>query len=396
MGRRPWTIVLACLLSAGPANFVEETGGDGKVVPRTDLNPQGHRDGPDTAFYPNGWVKRQAHYSHGRLHGPWVENGADGHTLLTATFRGGKLHGALTHWEDRRPVLVQAFQDGRPVYDRSLEEIQKALADIDTPSRQQRDPLAAEREAALRRLKAYRYLAGVPYDNLVLDEEMNRSATAACHICARLGRMDHQPRNPGMPEADYRYARQGASSSNLAMGYASMAEAVEAWMDDSDRRNVAHLGHRRWCLFPALRKVGFGKSGGFHAMWAFDESQPEVPVYDLISFPARGLMPVEYFRPHYAWSVVLNPAKYRPPDPTVRPKVYALDWLQHKVGKSLPLNHCGVDTLPYGIANCLIFRPARIEVAAGKRYLVEIDGLRRKDGKPAGRVYFVVEFVRLK
>ena len=36
-------------------------------------------------------------------------------------------------------------------------------------------------------------------------------------------------------------------------------------------------------------------------------------------------MPIEYFKPTHAWSVSLNPMKYRMPDPAVKPKIYELD-----------------------------------------------------------------------
>src|SRR5438045_1192356 len=81
---------------------------------------------------------------------------------------------------------------------------------------------------------------------------------------ARLGRLDHDPRNPGLPEDQYQLARKAAGSSNLGWfgkGQSdSLALSVDMFMDDSDETNIDRVGHRRWCLNPAMKKVGFGQA----------------------------------------------------------------------------------------------------------------------------------------
>jgi hypothetical protein len=358
-------------------------------------DPPKDRDGPYTEYYPNGKIKRQARFKAGRLDGPFRENTEDGQPRLTAEYRGGKLHGTLTRYEYGRPVLTQQFADGRPVYARGLEQIKKELARIGAaPPRGAKKP--PEREVALRRLRAYRYLAGVPYDNLILNGGMSAAARAASRICDRLGRMDHAPPNPGLPEAEYRAAFRGAAGSNLAMGFDSLAAAVDGWMDDSDAKNLPHLGHRRWCLHPWLRQVGFGTAGRFHAMWVFDATQKDVPAYDFIAYPAAGLMPLEFFRPSYAWSVVLDPRKYRPPDNHARPRIYRVDRYFNKLGGPVKLTWTAVDARAYGVPNCVIFRPEPTAVAAGQRCLVEIPGLRLKAGDRQVTLRYLVEFVSVR
>jgi hypothetical protein len=286
-----------------------------------------------------------------------------------------------------------------PTRRRTLEEIKKALAAIEAPAKNKVDPAAAEREAALRRLKAYRYLAGVPYDNLVLDDELNRYTAAAARLCYQVGRIDHDPPNPGLPESEYELGRKGARNSNLCgtpRGRMSLPQSVDAYVEDSDPFNIGRLGHRRWCLSPSMRKVGFGRSGGCCAMWALDRSQPQAPTFDLIAYPAPGLMPLEFFRPHYAWSVCLNPAKYAPPPGPPDVSVYPADSKGEKSGPALPLSDVGVSREPMGgMPTCIVFRPKKDAVAAGKRYLVELKGIRRTDGHGKVSIRFPVEFVRL-
>jgi uncharacterized protein YkwD len=284
-----------------------------------------------------------------------------------------------------------------PTLRRTLEDIKKALVEINVSPKQERDALAADREAALLRLKSYRYLAGVPYENLVLDDELNKYASAAARICEKLGRLDHNPPNPGLPEEEYQIARKSAGNCNLAFRpRASLSTSVDFFMHDSDPTNIVRLGHRRWCLSLLMKKVGFGRAGNCHAIWLSDRGQQAYPALDFIAYPAPGLMPVEFFGDEYAWSTSLNPGKYAPPDDSVEVSIYPTDQSGVKSGTGLPLNNVCVNRAPRGwIDNCIIFRPDRSAVAAGKRYLVEIKGIRYANGMSSPPLRYPVEFVRL-
>jgi hypothetical protein len=278
---------------------------------------------------------------------------------------------------------------------RDLATLKKALAEINRGADKLGNDAAAERDKALRRLKAYRYLAGVPHEPLPLDDELSRQAQAAAVLCEKLGRLDHQPPNAGLPEAEYELARKGASTSNLSWGPKTLTGAIDNWIDDTDPDNIGHLGHRRWCLNPALGKVGMGRSGVFAAMSCFDSSRKPVPDFDAVCFPARGAMPVSHFQPRWAWSVSLNPQKFREPDKDrVKVTVHGMDDSGRRSDEALRLDHVGVDTTAFGVPNAIIFRPAEVKVRNGQRYWVEITGLRTKDGKPATLKY-MTEFKSL-
>jgi Cysteine-rich secretory protein family len=278
--------------------------------------------------------------------------------------------------------------------ERDADTVRKTLHEIYRVPKKEKDldPLTAERQAALRRLKAYRYLARVPYEPLELDDELNGHAQAAAEICAKLRRLDHAPPNPGLAEADYQRARKGAGSSNLAWGHRSLSGAVDGWMKDSDQGNIDRLGHRRWCLNPAMARTGFGRSGTFAAMYSFDRSRRRVPDFDFIAFPARGPMPVSHFGRSWAWSVSLNPKKYRPLGKNVSVKVFPVDARGKKTGDSLRLSHLGVNNDPFGVPRCGIFRPDGLNLNPGRRYRVEIEGLTGANGKPAS-VRYTTEFI---
>ena len=204
---------------------------------------------------------------------------------------------------------------------RTYEQVRKTILEINRSGDRPAETNAAERDAALRRLKIYRYLAGVPYDNLVLDDELCKIARAGARLCEKIGRLDHRPSNPGMPKEEFELGYQGTSNSNLAEGYPNLTKALDGWMDDSNASNIDRLGHRRWCLFPNLQRVGFGRSGKYSAMPIMDRSQPSVPEFEHVSFPVAGPMPIEYFNVNWAWTVSLNPKKFRTPDSNARPSI---------------------------------------------------------------------------
>src|SRR5262249_19556527 len=143
------------------------------------------------------------------------------------------------------------FQFAGKLHLRTVGELRKTLAAIETVPADKGDAERAEREQALRRLRAYRYLAGVRYDNVVLDDNLTAYAVAAARLCAKIGRLDHMPKTPGMPEAEFKFALKGTLSCNLAAGPPTLVHTVDMLMDDSDAGNIARLGHRRWCLNPA-------------------------------------------------------------------------------------------------------------------------------------------------
>jgi hypothetical protein len=276
---------------------------------------------------------------------------------------------------------------------RRLDDIKKALAEINAPLDKSLEPVARERQLALQRLRTYRYLAGIAYRDLELDDDMNRYAVAAALLCQKLGRLDHNPKNPGLPEDEFKTALKGTRSSNLGVGYTALPQAVDGWMNDSDATNIDRLGHRRWCLNPAMQKVGLGRAGKFFAMYCFDASRRVVADFDYISWPPAGLMPVEYIRAGHAWNISLNPKKYKAANQDATVKIEVLDKAGNQTGKVLQLSYKNVNTDAFGIGNCVIFRPAGIEVVPGKRFAVTIEGLETLGGEPAA-VSFKVEFCK--
>lgn len=356
-------------------------------------------DGLHERYWPSGKVQISEVLKGGLPEGRTSERSEDGTHEVRSPFVKGKLHGRVDVLDKGKVTGTQDWKDGVLVnldgftaHPKSLEAIKQGLATIygkDDPTGLQ---LADTPESALGVLKAYRFLCDVPWSDLELDPQMNAHAAAAANLCKRIGHLDHKPPNPGMPEAEYRFAFTGTSSSNLAAG-TNLPGSVHSYMDDSDPSNIDRVGHRRWCLNPGMRKTGFGKDGTFSAMWSFDESRTRAPDYEFVCYPPRGFTPVRYFGAGHAFSVHLNPTKFRAPDiTTIDITVTPLDERYLRAGAPLQLENERGLASGAGIPYCVIFRPRGLAVEPGKRYLVELRLNKEKATRQS--LHWLVEFCR--
>lgn len=253
----------------------------------------------------------------------------------------------------------------------------------------------AKARGELARLNAYRYLAGLNHD-VQLKDEWNLTCKYAAHLCNVLGHIEHTPAKPaGMDEATYKRGYEGTSHSNLfwTSGADGLTGSVDGYMDDSDPGNVSRVGHRRWCLNPAMRHTGFGVVQGSSAMWSMDGAGGESPGA-VVCFPAAGFHPLSYYKPGTAWCVSLDPGRYQVR--TAQVKVYNLR--SGGAATRFPADVAGlteaklsdvrVDTSGIGITQCVIFRP-EIKAIRGNRFGVVISGI---EGMPGGKLAYTVEF----
>lgn len=250
--------------------------------------------------------------------------------------------------------------------------------------------------AYIGRLKQYRYICGVPYEDIQWDNQLAVLAQKAALVCAKLNKMTHTPEKPaGMSDEDYDLAKKGAGQSNLFQGRVHPVSCVDGWMDDSDDKNIDRVGHRRWCLNPGMLKTAFGTEGGFAAMHAHDHSRQSVPDWDFVACPARGYMPAELFGKRQAWSVSPNMGKYAPPKKDgVQVSIKPANEKCEPAGAALKLDYFNVENGGFGSGAAIIFRPEGLNLAADARYLVEITGLANKNGQPA-TIRYLVHFINL-
>ena len=387
----------------------EEFHPDGKRASRGTYR-SGVLHGGYQSHHANGKLRIKATYKDGLLTGKFVEHSEDGPVLRTAEYRDDKLHGASQGFANGRPIRDELWVDGELILPKSAAQIAATLKKIEkssvksvgefppVSSRWQAAlddaDLEAARKTAVKHLQAYRYLCDVPWADIALDRVYVAHCEAACDIMNRVNQLTHTPSNPGMPADEYEFAYKGTSSSNISSSL-TMIAAISAFMDDSDASNIDRLGHRRWCINPAMLKTGVAGNHGYSAMWSHDSSRAEADDYQFVAFPPRGLTPVNFFKSHYAWSCSVNPRKFSAPDPaTVKVAVYpcrfsAKQCVLEKSPQPLPLNHSRIDLDGFAIPNCIIFRPAGVEVTPGTSYWVEIVGLKDSSGKDATLSYLV-------
>ncbi len=360
----------------------------------------GHLHGAYKSYHPNRRLKVVTRYRNGKLHGKYHERTPAGATRLLTTYHEGRLHGTYEVLAGKERITKQVWERGVPVdvdgvvpFPRTKRAIRAELARIlkgagAPPSA----ALEADRELALRQLKAYRFLAGVPYKDIRLDATCNAHAQAGSAVCAALGKITHEPPNPGWPAARFGPAAIGAKNSNLHRGQRGACTSVRGYMDDSDPTNIDRLGHRCWCLNPAMLKTGFGIVKRFTAMWATDDSRPKVPDYPFVSLPPPGHVPGPWLGARWAWSIGLNPTHFDAPlEDKVRAVVEPVgeDFLPS--GDALQIDFANVQQKSVGFPYLVIFRPAGLSLAAASRYRVSVTGLTHK-GKPKALRYFVAFF----
>lgn len=304
---------------------------------------------------------------------------------------------------------TQAYAES-PVYKHSKKEIMNYLQKMGTenpPALTYRvkpvrntvrgDMTQQSKQAALNMLNSIRYIAGINA-NVKLDANYGNLAQAGAFVNWSIGELTHYPKNKpaAMSQANWSAGVKGAGSSNLAMGYGSLTNAVLAWTYDEDPSNVPHVGHRMWTLNPEMGKVGFGAAGGFYAEYVFDGSGTGKQVN--IAWPAR-YMPVEFFGSSIPWSLTTNKSGLKVKDKVsvtlTRRSGSPSGYKQWKFSNSQSYSpydygaYFSVKTFytsGAGSAPYVVFRPANISYRAGDIFDVNIQGLGDKPIK------YTVEF----
>jgi hypothetical protein len=343
-------------------------------------------------------------YKDGLLEGEWKACDAEGRLQQSAIFRAGRRHGTRRLLQAGELLSEQEWHDGlliglfgsRLLYSAPLEQVRATLAGLmqdpelarlAREGQESGDPgraLAAERATSLARLRGYRYLAGVPWREVALDEEAGKRAAEAAELAAANQAITYEPSNPGWDEARFTRARDALQRCNLSQGW-TLPEALDAWISPVDEASFPQMIARRLCLEPRLAKLGLGRRDAFSAMWTGDSSGP-VWRDTAVFFPARGWMPVEWFAADTPWTVLLNPADWRMPDArAVKIRVVALDENYVALGAPFLIEHVHSDR------ELLIFRP-RVSVQPDFLYWAEVSGLERPDGTPA-TISWLVHFV---
>jgi hypothetical protein len=364
--------------------------------------------GKYASFHPNGEAWIQTTYKNGVISGKFVEQSASGERKITGVYKRGLREGDFLVKSGKQTLRVQGWKadelvtvDEVEVHPRPLEGIRATLEEIydpanswggeglgftDAPSGKRRPTDAgssSERDACLRRLLAYRFLAGVAWRDMLVSARFNHHADAAARLLFAVGALGADPENPGWDKKLYKHAAHGAASCNQAYA-ATLDEALTQGMAE---RGTGGVGFRTSMLDPKLMATGFGRFETVNTIWFEDESRSFEPDYEMICFPAPGYMPTEYFGKQHSWSIELNPANHTAiafkNDVSVH--VYRLDQDWVRDGAELELAYTNFWD------RTIAFRPLETDCTAGARYEVQVEGIRHD--KVGSHLTYFVEFV---
>lgn len=250
---------------------------------------------------------------------------------------------------------------------------------------------------ALNSVNFTRFVAGLP-DDIQLNDEYNVLCQSASLLNLVRGGLSHTPSQPsGFPDDLYNDGYKGSSSSNIGMGYSSIASSViSGYVDDTDSVNLSRMGHRRWVLNPPMQYTGFGITNTYTAMYAFDSSRKESFTGDYVAWPPEN-MPNEFVDQSngygYAYTVSLG-NDYDKPDAnkvTVQVKSSKLNktWNLNSSSTDMRSNYLTVNTNGYGMNKCIIFNVGQLP--ENDTVTVTVKGI-TKNGKDAPITYTVNYF----
>ncbi len=378
---RALIIVLFCgpvLLSAASTEQEQWPDGARRAVYR--LNRDGERHGAYTVFFPCGRQRQESgEYRLGQLHGVRAVFNEQGGLVAEETWFEGRLI---------FPASIRQINAMRQTLD---QQARSYVAEMDRPSHP-RAPNAQQLSQALARIRLYRFLVGVAYEDIGLRDDYLTLTQEAAEINEANGRLSHGPSRPdGWDDERFALGYKGAKESNLSMGRVGAA-AIDAFMDDSDSSNISRLGHRRWVINPSQLNTGIGISGRYCAHYAFDRERREVPDYTFVAFPGPGYMPIDLFGTHYAWHISLNPDLYHRPTEPARLDIYPVGPGLTRGPEALEINYRNIDHGGFGINNAIIARPAQIRINRGATYMVVVSGLRPKRDDLETEISYVVSF----
>ena len=163
----------------------------------------------------------------------------------------------------------------------------------------------ANKNASLMMLNYVRSLAGLR--PVSLDKKYSKFAQDAALIMAANGYLTHFPVKSALCYSKSGY--RGASKSNISLGggfddyqfsTSTGSRSVIRYMDDDGVNNI-EVGHRRWFMYPALKKVGFGDTNTSNATYVVGDFRRNAKS-KWVAWPTAGYFPRE-IEPEGRWSL---------------------------------------------------------------------------------------------
>lgn len=177
---------------------------------------------------------------------------------------------------------------------------------------------------ALNTLKMVRYLAGLPYENIVLDNHETLTAQHKAVLMA-VSEYGHYPPQPSDMSDDFYNTAMDFSAECIYTGLSNISNSILGFVADHGDNNIEEAGHRMILLNPGAQRYGIGYAYSENVPWYdmiavhVDYDWKEIDSY--MAWPNAGDFPIQYFiaesdsdyEPPYPWSITLG-SNYNMPD----------------------------------------------------------------------------------
>lgn len=206
---------------------------------------------------------------------------------------------AAAHWQLASFVrAIEAAADGEQAWNGSV-------SGCDAGSRS-----TAEKERIVGLVNLHRYAAGVP-PLLGPHAPSDALAQEAALLMEANNALDHTP--PTSWRCWSQAGADGASDSNIAIGYTSWQQVLAYMVDDGDNNEA--VGHRQWLLEPTLERVGVGATTRGGAIRVIDVPTRASTGPRVVAWPVAGASPS--FLVPTRWSVSFHSLDTKLKDATV-------------------------------------------------------------------------------
>lgn len=255
---------------------------------------------------------------------------------------------------------------------------------------------SATKTNALKLSNYYRWLAGLTPFSSASQDVWSKAGKGA--VLLHASDFDHSPSKPSdMTEAFYKAAKEGTSSSSIAMNYYAnqykIINTIRQWMDDD---GYTVTGHRNNFLTRNATNIAYGFYGRYACQTVEYTDNPNpsgTAVKDnneaAYAWPAAGDFPAEELSTGAYWTVNLNTDKLNLSNTALQVTITDLD-----TGKS-EKRTSGADGLfsTSFWGKYISFSPPALKNGtksyAGKRYKITLTNLTDALGTPAQLVYTV-------
>ena len=263
----------------------------------------------------------------------------------------------------------------------------------------------ADLNDALNTIKMLRFLAGVPYEHIVLTPEYNNIAQHGAVLLDATHQFTHYPTKPAdMDDAFFALGYEGCASSNIHSGVSdiNLALAVLRFVFDDGANNIAHVGHRAGVFAYGQQAFGLGYAVRVINMYLGDMWSVNDRFEDYIAWPNSGDVPLQYVRwGGFTWSITLggmyNFASKNQTRITLKRlrdnKIWKFDSTTPDLSKgdyyNHSLNHFAVNN------NQITFRPAPASLGELKhddQFEITVEGITYTNGSPAEIKYTTTFF----